>query len=59
MKNKVRKIPLIHHQGTTCRVACVRSSLGGMAYMPLVVTSWRLASDTLMVARDVPFFLLL
>ncbi|MCP4021106.1 MAG: hypothetical protein GY729_04635 [Desulfobacteraceae bacterium] len=43
---------LIHHQGGTCRIAWVRSSLWKVTYTLLVVTPWRL------VARDAPFFLL-
>jgi len=45
---------LIHHQDIICCVAFVRSSLRRIAPYASVVSPWRLASDALLVIRDVP-----
>ena len=43
---------LIHQQGPACCVACGHSSLRSMADTPSVVTPCRLASGTLLAARE-------
>ena len=45
---------LIHHQDIICCVACVRSSLRRIGPYASVVAPWRLASDALLVIRNVP-----
>jgi hypothetical protein len=45
---------LIHHQDIICCVACVRSSLRRIGPYASVVAPWRLASDALLVIRNLP-----
>jgi len=45
---------LMHHQDIICWVACVRSSLRRIGRYASVVAPWRLASDALLVIRNVP-----
>jgi hypothetical protein len=47
-------ISLIRHQGIICCVAFARSSLRRIASYVSVVAPWRLASDALLVIRNVP-----
>jgi len=47
-------VPLIHHQGIICGVAFDRSSLRRIAPYASVVAPRRLASNTLLVIRNMP-----
>ncbi|MCG8642777.1 MAG: hypothetical protein MI862_23825 [Desulfobacterales bacterium] len=49
---QLKTVPLIHHQGLACCVTCGGSSLRSMADTPSVVTPCRLASGTLLKARE-------
>jgi len=52
--NDLVMFPLIHHQGIICGVAFDRSSLRRIAPYASVVAPRRLASNTLLVIRNIP-----
>jgi len=53
-EEKSSQATLIHHQSIICCVASVRSFLRRIGPYASVVAPWRLASDALLVIRNVP-----